>query len=123
MATSFTSLPIIDLSPLKESDPFQSRPSPEIVSLAKQLHDAFATSGFAYLSNLPLSYTHEDVFGLSKRFFSLPDHEKMRLAKHTFVKENDNTYRGYTATTSTDPFTSSDTDTNQILPHTAWQSS
>lgn len=97
MATSFTSLPIIDLSPLRHDD-VSSPPSEEARRLAAQFHDVFATSGFAYLTNLPLSFSHEDVFALSKQFFALPAEEKMRLAKRTFVKGNENTYRGYVCT-------------------------
>ena len=95
MATSFTSLPVVDLAPLKSTAAVNLTPaSPEISSLANQLHDVFATSGFAYLTNLPLSFTHDDVFELSKQFFSLPEDEKMRIAKKTFMKGNENTYRG-----------------------------
>lgn len=92
MATSFTSLPIVDLSPL--SDPSFNPNAPPARELAKQLYDVFATSGFAYLTNLPLSFTHDEVFGLSKQFFGLPDAEKWKMAKKTFVKDNENTYRG-----------------------------
>jgi isopenicillin N synthase-like dioxygenase len=63
--------------------------------LSKDLHDAFATTGFAYLANAPLSFNHEDVFNLASEFFSLLSTEKMRLAKQTFCDENKNTYRGY----------------------------
>lgn len=92
MATSFTSLPIVDLSPL--SDPSFSPGAPQARELARQLYDVFATSGFAYLTNLPLSFTHEEVFDLSKQFFGLPDAEKWKMAKKTFARENENTYRG-----------------------------
>ncbi len=94
MATSFTSLPVIDLTALNTLDVVVAPRSPETQELVKQLHDVFATSGFAYLTNLPLSFTHDDVFQLSKQFFSLPEPEKMRLAKRTFAKRNENTYRG-----------------------------
>ena len=93
MTTSFTSLPIINLGPLATAD--FSAPTPEILSLASQLHDVFATSGFAYLTNFPLSFSHDDVFALSKQLFGLQVEEKMRMAKKTFVKENENTYRGW----------------------------
>ena len=95
MATSFTSLPVIDLSPLKQPDVDLASPSPGILSLANELNDVFATSGFAYLANLPLSFSHDDIFELSKQFFSIPEQEKLKLAKKTFVKKNENTYRGY----------------------------
>jgi isopenicillin N synthase-like dioxygenase len=93
MATSFTSLPIIDLGTLDDAD-FSLPPSPEVQALASQLHDVFATSGFAYLTHLPISFSHDDVFALSKQVFGLSVEEKMRMAKKTFAKGNENTYRG-----------------------------
>ena len=91
MTTSFSSLPIIDLKVLSSSSPSPS----ELLALSKDLHDAFATTGFAYLANAPLSFNHEDVFKLASDFFSLPGEEKMRLAKQTLCSTNKNTYRGY----------------------------
>lgn len=91
MTTSFSSLPIIDLKVLSSSSPEPS----DLLTLSKDLHDAFATTGFAYLTNAPLKFNHEDVFRLASEFFSLPEDEKMQLAKHTFSKTNQNTYRGY----------------------------
>ncbi|KAM0712887.1 hypothetical protein Q7P35_000337 [Cladosporium inversicolor] len=91
MTTSFSSLPIIDLKILSSPSPSPS----DLLTLSKNLHDAFATTGFAYLANAPLSFNHEDVFKLASDFFSLPTEEKMRLAKHTFCNTNKNTYRGY----------------------------
>lgn len=91
MTTSFTTLPIIDLSIL-------STPSSDIASLedlSKQLYNVFATTGFAYLINSPLSFSHDDIFTLARDFFSIDAVEKMKLAKKTFVSENENTYRGY----------------------------
>ena len=96
MTTSFSSLPVVDLSVL-------SAPSPtaeELKDLSTSLHDVFATTGFAYLINAPLSFSHEDVFGLARDFFNLPEPEKSQLAKKTFVKSNKNTYRGYFPTQS-----------------------
>lgn len=91
MTTSFSSLPIVDLSPL--SSP--SGPTPtQLSALSKQLHDVFATTGFAYLVNAPLSFSHDEVFSLAKEFFTMLEEEKMKLAKKTFRKENENTYRG-----------------------------
>lgn len=89
MTTSFTSLPIVDLSIL-------SSPNADVDSLgelSKQLHSVFATTGFAYLINSPLSFSHDDIFGIARDFFSLDPVEKMRLAKKTFVRENHNTVR------------------------------
>jgi isopenicillin N synthase-like dioxygenase len=91
MTTSFSSLPIIDLQVLSSPSPSPS----DLITLSKDLHDAFATTGFAYLANAPLSFDHEDVFRLASDFFSLPGEEKMRLAKQTFCHANKNTYRGY----------------------------
>lgn len=91
MTTSFDSLPIVDLSPLSANKPYES----DISALAQQLHDVFATTGFAYLINAPLSFSHDDVFSMAKEFFDLPEEEKMKLAKRTFREQNSNTYRGY----------------------------
>ncbi|KFX89189.1 hypothetical protein V495_02805 [Pseudogymnoascus sp. VKM F-4514 (FW-929)] len=94
MTTSFTTLPIVSLSALSEP-----HPDPTALSaLSSKLNEVFSTTGFAYLVDLPLTYAHEDVFGLCDSFFSsngLTADEKMRLAKKTFVKSNTNTYRGY----------------------------
>lgn len=90
MATTFSSLPIVDVSPLKA--PKSSLE--DLKPLSQRLYDVFATTGFAYLVNLPLSFSHVDVFRLTESFFALPDDEKMKLAKRSFRKENDNTYRG-----------------------------
>lgn len=88
MSTAFSSLPIISLKPL-------SKPTDaDLADLSKQLYSVFATTGFAYLTDLPLSFSHEDVFGLARRFFALPEEEKMRISKKSFRKENGNTYRG-----------------------------
>lgn len=91
MTTSFSSLPIVDLSPLSSSPPAEE----ELKVLSDQLHNVFATTGFAYLTNPPLSFQHDDVFRLASDFFSISEHQKMKLAKKTFVKDNKNTYRGY----------------------------
>ncbi|KAI9835018.1 MAG: hypothetical protein M1837_003973 [Sclerophora amabilis] len=91
MATTFSSLPIVDLAPLHSQCPT----SDELCALSRQLYDVFATTGFAYLINAPLSYSHDDVFGLAKEVFRMEDAEKRKLAKRTFRKENSNTYRGY----------------------------
>ncbi|KAL9580192.1 MAG: hypothetical protein Q9212_004638 [Teloschistes hypoglaucus] len=85
------SLPVIDLAPL--SKPHEDHAS--IAQLATQLGRAFEGEGFAYLINTPLTFTHEQVFGLARDFFQLPEAEKVRLAKKTFRKENNNTYRGF----------------------------
>ncbi|CRG82747.1 putative iron/ascorbate oxidoreductase DDB_G0283291 [Talaromyces islandicus] len=92
MSTIFSSLPIVDLSPLQNT---QGPSESEVEDLSTQLHNVFATTGFAYLVNTPLTFKHADVFGLALEFFSLPHEEKMNLAKKSFRKENANTYRGY----------------------------
>ena len=66
----------------------------ELQQLSDQLHEVFATVGFAYLVNVPLSYDHDDVFRMAGDFFGLPEEVKMRVAKKTFRKTNKNTYRG-----------------------------
>ncbi|KAF2009479.1 putative isopenicillin N synthetase [Aaosphaeria arxii CBS 175.79] len=91
MATSFTSLPIIDVSALA---------TPQLAgadrdALSAQLYDVFSTTGFAYLVNAPLSFDEEELFALAKRFFVLPLERKMKLAKKSFVPTHANTYRGY----------------------------
>lgn len=91
MSTTFSSLPIVDLAPLKNG---QSPSESELKDLSTQLHNVFATTGFAYLVNTPLTFKHADVFGLALEFFNLPHDEKMSLAKQSFRKENANTYRG-----------------------------
>ncbi|OWP00641.1 hypothetical protein B2J93_5417 [Marssonina coronariae] len=94
MSTSFSSLPIISLAALCSSFP---KPE-ELAKLSTHLDSVFSTTGFAYLTDLPLSYTHDDVFGVCDEFFGtegLSSDEKMMLAKKTFVPMNKNTYRGY----------------------------
>ena len=91
MATTFSSLPIVDLSAIKHDNP-----GPEaLADLSGRLHNVFATTGFAYLVNSPLSFGPEDVFGMANEFFSLPEESKMSVAKRSFNTENQNTYRGY----------------------------
>jgi isopenicillin N synthase-like dioxygenase len=90
MTTSFTSLPIVDLAPLTSDCATEE----ELRALSSKLHGVFATVGFAYLINVPLSFSHDDVFGISKEFFTLPEEVKMSVAKKTFRPSNRNTYRG-----------------------------
>lgn len=90
MTTSFTSLPIVDLA-LLSSDSVSEE---DLRALSSQLHEVFATVGFAYLINVPLSFNHEDIFGMAKDFFSLDEEVKMGVAKRTFRSTNKNTYRG-----------------------------
>lgn len=92
MSTSL-SLPIVSLSALSSSSP---KPE-ELAELSTRLDEVFSTMGFVYLTDLPLTFTHEDVFGLCDEFFGangLSMEEKMTLVKKTFVKTNKNTYRG-----------------------------
>jgi len=94
MSTSFSSLPIVSLSVLSSASP---KPE-ELIALSARLDEVFSTTGFAYLTDLPLPYTHEDVFRLCDEFFGqdgLSTEEKMKLAKKTFVNKNENTYRGF----------------------------
>ncbi|KAH6716810.1 putative iron/ascorbate oxidoreductase [Leptodontidium sp. MPI-SDFR-AT-0119] len=94
MSTSFSSLPIVSLAALSSSC---SQPE-DLETLVSRLNEVFSTTGFAYLTDLPLTYTHDDVFGVCNEFFgpnALSMDEKMKLAKKTFVPTNKNTYRGY----------------------------
>ncbi|KAK2768534.1 hypothetical protein FQN54_000390 [Arachnomyces sp. PD_36] len=103
MSTSFSSLPIISLKALASTTSIDE--DEDLKDLSKQLYSVFATTGFAYLTDLPLSFGHEDVFGLARKFFALPEEEKMGIAKRSFRRENGNTYRGYFPT---QPLTASD---------------
>lgn len=93
MTTDFSTLPIVDLSALSDPDI-----SPHaLTNLSKELDSVFRTTGFAYLTNPPLSFSHDDVFGLAREFFSLPEDTKMSSAKTMFVgfdPSHENTYRG-----------------------------
>lgn len=93
MTTSFSSLPIISLAALSESEPSAK----SLSCLSSQLDEVFSTTGFAYLTDLPLTYSHKDIFDLCDSFYG-PDglsiDEKMMMAKKTFVPSNPNTYRG-----------------------------
>lgn len=77
------SLPVIDLAPL--SNPHEDHASNE--QLATQLGRAFEGEGFVSLINTPLTFTHEQVFGLARNFFQLSEAEKVHLPKKTFRKE------------------------------------
>jgi isopenicillin N synthase-like dioxygenase len=90
MTTIFTELPIVDLAPLSTGAPTEE----DLRALATQLHDVFATVGFAYLVNAPLSWKERAVFDIAREFFSMSPEEKMKLAKKTFRKDHPNTYRG-----------------------------
>ena len=92
----FTSLPMVDMAPLHATKPSVE----ELQVLSKQLHEVFRTTGFAYLINPPLSFSHDDVFSIAKEFFSMDEEEKMKVAKDTFRKQNSNTYRGLTRPTN-----------------------
>lgn len=91
MTTTFSTLPLIDLSILSRTQSSEQ----ELRALSENLCDVFATTGFAYLVNAPLSFGHEDVFDLASDFFRQSETEKLSLAKKTFVPSNSNTYRGY----------------------------
>ncbi|PVI04718.1 putative gibberellin 20-oxidase [Periconia macrospinosa] len=91
MTTSFSALPIVDVGALREPN----LQAATVDKLSKELYDVFSTTGFAYLVNTPLSFGHEEIFGLAREFFTLPVNEKMRLAKKSFHPGHRNTYRGY----------------------------
>lgn len=90
MSTDFSSLPVVDLAPLSQSAPARE----EVARISQELDRVFSTTGFAYLINAPLSMSHDDVFGLARSFFEIPEEEKMKMAKKTFRPANPNTYRG-----------------------------
>ena len=91
MSTAFSSLPVVDVGILRAADA-----TPEdLTELSANLHDIFATTGFAYLVNAPLSFDHGEIFGLSREFFSLPSNQRMKLAKKSFRPSHHNTYRGW----------------------------
>jgi len=85
------SLPIIDLTPLSHPCPSPS----DLLTLSAYLSTAFSTTGFAYLTHAPLSFTHSEIFSLAQGFFSLPNESKLSVVKKSFRSENKNTYRGY----------------------------
>lgn len=91
MTTTFSSLPVVDVGPLGAPEGASQE---ELTALSKRLYEVFATTGFAYLVNAPLSYRHEEVFNMSREFFALPKEEKMKLAKRSFRRDHLNTYRG-----------------------------
>ncbi|CAG8973379.1 hypothetical protein HYALB_00000142 [Hymenoscyphus albidus] len=94
MSTLFSSLPVVSLSALSSAE----RNEGQLFVLSSRLDEVFSTTGFAYLTDLPLTYTHEDVFGLCDSFFGengVTSEEKMQITKKIFVKSNKNTYRGY----------------------------
>ncbi|KAL8872659.1 MAG: hypothetical protein Q9174_001748 [Haloplaca sp. 1 TL-2023] len=84
-------LPVIDLSSLSSPN---VDPTGNTV-IAEQLGKAFENEGFAYLINVPLSFSHKKIFDQASQFFQLPEAEKLRLAKRTFERNNLNTYRGF----------------------------
>lgn len=91
MSTAFDRLPIIDLAPLQNPHVSQEK----LQELAATVRHTFETVGFAYLVNHNVNLNHKELFDTAKEFFSMPQEEKSRLAKKTFVPENSNTYRGY----------------------------
>ena len=88
---SSSSLPIVDLSPLKNTKSLNA----DVAEISRKLGNAFETTGFAYLTNAPLNLDHGDIFGIAKELFSMSEEQKMKLAKKMFRKQNGNTYRGY----------------------------
>ncbi|KAL8721286.1 MAG: hypothetical protein Q9225_001990 [Loekoesia sp. 1 TL-2023] len=84
-------LPVIDLSPVSLPQVDQTN----INLLAAQLGKAFETEGFAYLVNVPLTFSHDRVFAIAKSFFQRSQADKLRLVKKSFQSNNSNTYRGY----------------------------
>lgn len=94
MATSFSSLPIVSLAALSKPNPTHA----ELDKISCALDNVFSTTGFAYLTDLPLSFDHGNIFSLCDSLFNNPSYpleERMELAKKSFVKDHPNTYRGY----------------------------
>lgn len=91
MSTTFSTLPVVDVGALKPTESV----SQDTSELSQKLYDVFGTTGFAYLINVPLSFTYGELFKLSREFFALPQHQKMKLAKKSFRPGHSNTYRGY----------------------------
>jgi hypothetical protein len=84
-STSFSTLPIASLSVLSSSSPKEE----ELTNLSVRLDEVFSATGFAFLTDLPLTFAHGDIFGLCDEFFGakgLSSKEKMKFAKKTFVK-------------------------------------
>ena len=84
-------LPLIDLTPLSSPNPTTEA----LAAISQSLSTAFSTTGFAYLVNTPLSFMQAEIFFLAHEFFSLPEAEKLSVAKKTFIPQNVNTYRGF----------------------------
>ncbi|KAL5556941.1 hypothetical protein UlMin_039177 [Ulmus minor] len=92
MATSFQSIPIIDISPLlaKCDDPKMAQ-DPGVSQVVKQLDQACSEAGFFYVKGhgIPDSMLNE-VKELMHKFFDLPYEEKLKI-KMTAASG----YRGY----------------------------
>lgn len=61
--------------------------------LAAQLGKTSETEGFAYLVNIPLTFSHDRVFATAKSFFQCSQADKLRLVKKSFQRNNSNAYR------------------------------
>lgn len=87
---NMTTLPVVDLEALSA----EVLPNEATLRLSKELAHVFETTGFAYLTNTPLSFDHAETFTVAKEFFGLPLEEKMKCAKISVRRLNRNTYRG-----------------------------
>lgn len=94
MPTNFSSLPVVDVHVLKASEP-STLTTADHQDLGQKLYDAFSTTGFAYIVNVPLSFSQNELLELSREFFALSLSQKMKLAKKSFCQSHTNTYRGY----------------------------
>lgn len=82
---NFDSIPIIDLAPHLDGSDKQK--------VAKDIRWALGNAGFMYVKNHGISAQFiEDVFAVTRRFFALPQEEKMAL----HVKHSGIALRGYT---------------------------
>ena len=78
-------IPVIDIGTLYEE---QADKSPIDAAIGRALHDI----GFMVITGAQIDFGNVPNI---LRFFSLPDPDKMRLAKNIFRNENPNAYRGY----------------------------
>ena len=74
--SSSPKIPVIDLNDI----PFPLKSSPQISRVAQELHNACSTFGFFYLTGHGIStQVQDDLVSQSKKFFQLPEKEKMAL--------------------------------------------
>lgn len=62
--------------------------------VSKELYSAFNSVGFAYVTDLK-GFDPDELLYWTKWFYNLPEKDKLRITRNTFVKENPNRYRGF----------------------------